>query len=149
MAPPLRPVLNTRLEQVPAILLVDDDTTIRSTLARLLQGHGYRASVASNGAEAMRLLSGSLDHARPAGDALPDVILLDLQMPEMNGWAVLAELRRNDRLCSIPVVVLSAEPVNVRTVLDAGARAFIRKDADVVDELFDLLGALDELDERQ
>ncbi len=80
------------------VLLVDDQFTTREALSMILGGAGYRVSTAANGREAMQRLRGS---------ERPDVILLDLRMPVMDGWELREELKRDAQLASIPVVVIS------------------------------------------
>jgi CheY-like chemotaxis protein len=81
------------------ILVVDDDDEIRRTIADVLEDEGYRVDLAENGQEALALI----DPSRP-----PLVILLDLMMPVMDGWGVLAALRADPALAGIPVVIISA-----------------------------------------
>jgi CheY-like chemotaxis protein len=86
----------------PRILVVDDDGDIRMALVEALALEGFELDEAANGKDALARLDGSLP--------LPQVILLDLMMPVMSGWELLALLRQDARLASIPVVVLSAGP---------------------------------------
>jgi CheY-like chemotaxis protein len=82
-----------------AILIVEDQADTRETLATLLELAGYAVACAANGQEA-------LDYLRHG--ASPDVILLDLNMPVMNGWAFRQEQRESPALAQIPVVIVSA-----------------------------------------
>ena len=85
---------------IPAkILVVEDDLVIQENLAALLADEGYEVVCASNGQEALELLSRS---------GMPRLILLDLMMPVMSGWELRAKLLQNDQLAQIPVVILSA-----------------------------------------
>jgi CheY-like chemotaxis protein len=86
-------------EQAARILLVEDDYAIRETLADVLEGEGFQVSCASNGAEAMDRL---------AAERVPALIVLDLMMPVMDGWAFRTAQQRDPLLAQIPVVVLSA-----------------------------------------
>jgi CheY-like chemotaxis protein len=81
------------------ILVVDDDADARLAYAALLSAHGYSVVVASDGGEAVDLLEAGLR---------PSVIVLDLNMPTMDGWAFLRHLRRTAR-SAIPVVVTSGD----------------------------------------
>lgn len=81
------------------VLVIEDERDIREALAEALSYEGYDVVVAANGREALRKLDG-----RP----LPDVILLDLVMPEMSGWEFRQVQVRDPALCGIPVVVVSA-----------------------------------------
>jgi CheY-like chemotaxis protein len=82
-----------------SILLVDDDADVRALLGEFLIEHGFVVHAARDGRHALQVLS----HI----DA-PDVILLDYQMPVMNGSQFLARKRWNPRLRCVPVVILSA-----------------------------------------
>jgi CheY-like chemotaxis protein len=81
------------------VLVIDDDRPLMEGLVELLEEDGYAAVSASNGREALDMLSDGLK---------PDVILLDLVMPVMNGWEFRREQMHDDALKSIPVVVFTA-----------------------------------------
>ena len=82
------------------ILLVEDDSALRDVLSDILREEGYEVECAGNGREA-------LDHLARNAPA-PDLIVLDLLMPEMDGWAFRDAQRQSPRLAHIPTVVLSA-----------------------------------------
>jgi CheY-like chemotaxis protein len=86
------------------VLVVDDEAGLRDMLAQILSEEGYRVVVA--------------DHGRSAIDAirneLPGMIVLDLMMPTMDGYALLDVLTRDPGLSKIPVIVMSAQPSRVR-----------------------------------
>lgn len=84
----------------PLAFLVDDDNDFRTLFGEVLREEGYQVIEAANGMEAMALLD---SHT-------PDVMLIDLAMPVMNGWALFAALERRPELRSVPVVFLSAMP---------------------------------------
>src|SRR5688500_20396297 len=79
------------------VLVVDDDLSFAQSLVEEIALFGYVAVAAANGAEALRL----------AQDRPPRLILLDLEMPVMNGWQFLQRRRSNRALSRIPVVVIS------------------------------------------
>lgn len=81
------------------ILIVDDDEDLRDTVQMLLEASGFSVAVAANGRAA---LEGLQNGTRPG------LILLDLMMPEMNGWQFLEHARRDARLGSIPIVIMTA-----------------------------------------
>jgi PAS domain S-box-containing protein len=81
------------------ILAIDDDAAARDLLQRLLSREGYHAIVATSGEEGLRL----------ARAHSPDAILLDVRMPEMDGWEVLTQLKSEPELADIPVVMVSIE----------------------------------------
>ena len=83
---------------VGRILIVEDDQEIRETLLQVLEAEGYAVSCARNGREG--LTAARQDH--------PDVILLDLMMPVMDGWQFRAQQKEDPAISDIPVVVVSA-----------------------------------------
>jgi CheY-like chemotaxis protein len=104
------------------ILLVDDDADTRHGLALLLRGQGYRVATAADGWQA-------LEHMRRHGP--PGLVLLDLAMPEMDGWDFLHVRRHDAKLAAVPVVVFSAvegfAPTDPR---ELGATAVLQKPLD-------------------
>jgi CheY-like chemotaxis protein len=96
------------------ILVVDDDADIRESLVEILQGEGYTVSAATNGREGLEQL---------AAMEGPCLVLLDLMMPVMNGYEVLAQLRANPATRAIPVLILTAS----RTEMPEGATHLLRK----------------------
>lgn len=87
-------------EQTPSVLLVDDDRGIRSLLTIALADAGWTVTEASNGYTGLRR----------AEQEAPDVILLDLALPEVDGLSVLDELRRLPATRAIPVVAMTGHP---------------------------------------
>lgn len=85
--------------EAKTILIVDDDADIRAVLSEFLQDEGFSIATASNGLDALTYL-----HQHPA----PSVILLDLMMPIMNGYQFIAARQRDERVSTIPVVVMTA-----------------------------------------
>jgi len=79
------------------VLVVDDDEDSRGVLLAHLEGRGYVAAEAANGAEAVRLLEQGLD---------PDLILTDLMMPVMSGWDLCDRLKQMPGWRGIPLIVL-------------------------------------------
>jgi CheY-like chemotaxis protein len=82
------------------VLVVDDDEDIRESLAEAVELEGYRVSKAGDGAEAIALMQ----------MAPPDLLLLDLMMPGMNGWLVLDAMEGDPRLARVPVFIVTAVP---------------------------------------
>jgi GAF domain-containing protein/CheY-like chemotaxis protein/anti-sigma regulatory factor (Ser/Thr protein kinase) len=82
---------------VGTVLVIDDDAAVRDLMGRFLEKEGFRVVTAASGAEGLRL-------ARELG---PDVITLDVLMPGMDGWSVLAALKADAVLADIPVVMLT------------------------------------------
>jgi two-component system, cell cycle response regulator DivK len=80
------------------ILLVEDNELNRDMLIRRLQRRGYQVDSAINGKEGLQ----------KAESFMPDLILLDLSLPEMDGWEVLRHLKEHEQLKKIPVIALTA-----------------------------------------
>ena len=98
------------------ILLVEDDADIREVLAGMLRDEGFHVSCSTNGREAL----GHLHHGPP-----PDVIVLDLMMPVMDGWQFRLEQKKDPMLASIPVVAMSADASAKAEAIDVDA--YVRK----------------------
>src|SRR5262249_18832048 len=101
-----------------SILVVDDDPDVRESLTDILGDEGYRVTGGRNG-------GGALEGLR--GPPRPSLILLDMMMPEMDGWSFRLEQQKIPELAGIPVVILSAHG-NVRdAALALGAADYLRK----------------------
>ena len=105
------------------ILVVDDDRNLRETLGELLQGAGYRILKAADGREATALLQ----------LALPDLILCDWKMPDVNGEQFLRSLRSQGILTALPVIIMTAHGSgpNALQAMQLGAYDFITKPLDM------------------
>jgi len=101
---------------MPAVVLVvDDEPGIRAVLVELLTDEGYSVVVAQDGAEALRQI----------GDAMPDVVLLDLNMPKLTGWEVVERLRA--LAITLPIVIMSAGQSAAMEAARLGAAASLPK----------------------
>ena len=117
------------------IMVVDDDTDILDLARLVLEGGGYRVIQAPSGADALRTL------ARER----PDLILLDINMPGMDGWQVLRLLKVDERTSAIPVALFSIKS-QVRdrvSGLQGGACDYIAKPFECDDLLVRVRGILD------
>ena len=110
------------MASVPKILIVDDDPDLRQALRLRLRANHYETVNAGDGYSA--IAQAYKEH--------PDLIILDLGLPAGDGFVVLDRLQRDDKLSSIPVIVLTArDPQSAeQQVLDAGASSFFQKPAD-------------------
>ena len=109
------------------VLIVEDDADLREMMAQLLLLEGFDAQTVANGREALEYLN--------QGN-VPDVILLDMMMPVMDGWEFRREQQRDPELAGVPVIVLSA--LDQKRVGDIGEAAFMKKPLDF-DRLLDLV----------
>jgi CheY-like chemotaxis protein len=108
------------------VLVIDDDFATREMLSIVLAGDGYRVAAACNGADAFERL-------RSLG--LPDLILLDLKMPVMDGCTFCRQRQQDQDLAAVPLLVLSAVPDSEKQVAALGATGFLRKPFDPIDLL--------------
>jgi signal transduction histidine kinase/CheY-like chemotaxis protein/HAMP domain-containing protein len=121
---------------MPRALVVEDNLTDRDMMRRLLVGEGWEVIVASNGREA-------LDRLKSEN---PNLILLDLMMPEMDGFEFLAEFRKTPKFASTPVIVVTAADLSRedRRRLDGGVEHILQKAApsreDFLRQIRDLIG---------
>jgi len=102
------------------ILVVDDDADHRTLLAETIAQMGYQTAEAENGQVALDRLA----------EQLPSLVLLDLKMPVMSGWAVLEALQKMPRASSIPVLVISAYGFEWEAEL-IGAAGYVSKPVDL------------------
>jgi CheY-like chemotaxis protein len=109
------------------VLIVEDDVELRDMMAQLLTLEGFVATTVANGREALEYLR--------RGDR-PDIILLDLMMPVMDGWEFRRKQQSDPALATVPVVVLSA--LDHRRAAEVDAVAFLKKPLDF-DRLLELV----------
>jgi len=87
-----------RIESKPTILVVDDSVTVRKVTSRFLERQGFNVAVAKDGIDAIEILQ----------DMTPDMILLDIEMPRMDGFEVATQVRHNNRLKQIPIIMITS-----------------------------------------
>jgi DNA-binding response OmpR family regulator len=104
------------------ILVVDDDPSVRRLVSVQLGLAGHEVHVAENGPAALLLI----------GESAPDLVVLDVMMPDLSGWQVLRALRAQSRFEFLPVLMLTAavQPSDIQMSYDLGASAVIGKPYD-------------------
>ena len=106
------------------VLVVDDDTSLIDLITSLLEDEGYTVESARNGQDAVN----------QATENVPDIILLDLHMPVMDGWTCCRTLKRREETSDVPVIVMSAGGDGA-AYADLGAQSFLRKPFELGDLL--------------
>ena len=121
-----------RRPSLERILLVDDDKTVRESLLEVLVCEGYLVVQAGNGEEAIRIMESQ--HI--------DVVLLDLNMPRLNGWDTFENLI--ERWPLVPILIITARPNQLFLAASAGAAALLEKPVDIAAMIRAIRTAIDE-----
>jgi len=108
------------------VLLVDDDFAVLDAMGELLRDEGYIVGMAQSGRDALAQLR--------EAESLPSLILLDLMMPDMNGWEFREHQARDPRLAGIPTVIVSAN-IPEQLSQELGVGGFVRKPLDAAELL--------------
>ncbi len=105
------------------ILYIEDNPDNRLLVRRILSVHGYRLLEAEHASKALEVLQ----------QEIPDLILMDINMPEMDGYTLTAKIRRIPTLANIPVIALTANVMkgDRERTLEAGCDGYIQKPVDV------------------
>ena len=109
------------------VLIVEDDADLREMMAQLLALEGYQTAAVANGREALEYLQ---------QENVPNLILLDLMMPVMDGWEFRRHQQANPALAAVPVIVLSA--LDQSRTAGVNAEAILKKPLDF-DRLLELV----------
>jgi two-component system, chemotaxis family, chemotaxis protein CheY len=104
------------------VLVVDDDTSLQETLEAILDFEGYEVTVARDGLEALARLD----------ETMPQLILLDLMMPRMDGYAFAEELAQRGLRPRIPILILTADGRADQKAQRVGAEGYLEKPFDVM-----------------
>src|SRR5262245_8116742 len=98
------------------ILVIDDDTAVTDLLSLLLKSQGFEVTATNNSSDGLTVIR----------EKQPDLVVLDLMMPEIDGWEVCKSVRE---FSQVPIIILSAlnDPSMIASVLDAGADDYLTK----------------------
>ena len=145
MLAPTQSMTGQRSSRLAVILLVDDDAGDQELTRRALEDDVVRVDlrIVSHGEEALDYLFHRGEYAGEERSPRPDLILLDLNMPRMNGREVLAVLKRSPDLCRIPVVILttSQQEADIVATYDLGCNSYVHKPVDI-DQFIDVVRKL-------
>ncbi len=110
----------------PSILVVEDDETISYILDFMLKREGYEVTIASDGLEALSII-----RTPPESDMMshPDIVLLDIMLPNIDGLQLITEIRSTPHWRNVPIIMLTAksQESSVLKALEAGASDYITK----------------------
>ena len=125
--PVMLPPVMMEVASQPTVMVVDDSLTVRKITSRLLMREGYQVILAKDGVDALEQLV----------DATPDVILSDIEMPRMDGFDLVRNIRADARLRSLPVVMITSRTADKHRnyALEIGANHYLGKPYDEVELL--------------
>src|SRR6476661_3125830 len=112
-------------------LVIDDSMLIRHTVCRFLESRGFNVETAANGIAALEVLQ----------LVQPDLIVTDLQMPQLNGYELIGALKADEKTVGIPILVLAAKP-SAEIHLDKRVHTIIYKDLNVEEQMDQALESL-------
>ncbi|MBS1140831.1 MAG: Response regulator receiver:CheW-like protein:ATP-binding region, ATPase-like:Hpt [Proteobacteria bacterium] len=117
----------TAMETQPTVMVVDDSLTVRKITSRLLMREGYQVILAKDGVDALEQLI----------DVMPDVILSDIEMPRMDGFDLVRNIRAEERLRSVPIIMITSRTADKHRnyALEIGANHYLGKPYDEVELL--------------
>ncbi|ASK97507.1 Hpt domain-containing protein [Xanthomonas campestris pv. merremiae] len=138
LAQPARPSLETQAEaqrQVPLVMVVDDSLTMRKVTSRVLERHNLDVSTARDGVEALELLE----------ERVPDLMLLDIEMPRMDGYELATAMRADPRFKAVPIVMITSRSgeKHRQRAFEIGVQRYLGKpyqELDLMRNVYDLLG---------
>jgi len=121
--------------QAPLVLVVDDSLTVRKITTRLMTREGYRVDTAKDGVDALEKMQ----------DILPDVVLLDVEMPRMDGFELARVMRNDAKLKHIPIIMITSRTADKHRnhAIEIGVNVYLGKpfqEAVLLGHIADLMG---------
>ncbi|MDY4339543.1 Hpt domain-containing protein [Xanthomonas sp. LF07-6] len=138
LAQPLRPVVEaapTEQRRVPLVMVVDDSLTMRKVTGRVLERHNFDVVSARDGVEALERLE----------ERVPDLMLLDIEMPRMDGYELATAMRADPRYAAVPIVMITSRSgeKHRQRAFELGVQRYLGKpyqELDLMRNVYDLLG---------
>ncbi len=138
LAQPARPVAEVAPAQqrhVPLVMVVDDSLTMRKVTGRVLERHNFEVAVARDGVEALEKLE----------ERVPDLMLLDIEMPRMDGYELATAMRADPRYRGVPIVMITSRTgeKHRQRAFEIGVQRYLGKpyqELDLMRNVYDLLG---------
>lgn len=125
-------------ERIPTVMIVDDSITVRAVTKRLLKRHNMNAIAAKDGVDALALLD----------ETIPDVMLLDIEMPRMDGFELATHIRNSEQFRHIPIIMITSRTGDKhrQRAMDIGVNAYLGKpysEGDLLDNIERLINGTD------
>lgn len=138
LAQPAQPESTTAAPEqrhVPLVMVVDDSLTMRKVTSRVLERHNFEVAVARDGVEALERLE----------ERVPDLMLLDIEMPRMDGYELATAMKGDDRFRDVPIVMITSRTGDKhrQRAFDIGVQRYMGKpyqELDLMRNVYDLLG---------
>ncbi|MDG2525876.1 Hpt domain-containing protein [Stenotrophomonas sp. HITSZ_GD] len=132
--PAAEPVVETQ-RRVPLVMVVDDSLTMRKVTGRVLERHNFEVSTARDGVEALEQLE----------ERVPDLMLLDIEMPRMDGYELATAMRADARFKDVPIVMITSRSGDKhrQRAFEIGVQRYLGKpyqELDLMRNVYDLLG---------
>ena len=127
-------VIEHGVEKIPVVMVVDDSITVRKVTERLLKRHNMKCVTAKDGVDALTVLE----------ETVPDVMLLDIEMPRMDGFELATHIRNSERLKDIPIIMITSRTgeKHRQRALDIGVNKYMGKpytEVDLLDNIESLI----------
>src|SRR5690606_11384420 len=121
--------------QVPLVMVVDDSLTMRKVSSRVLERHNFEVATARDGIEALEQLE----------ERVPDLMLLDIEMPRMDGYELATAMRADERFRSVPIMMITSRTgeKHRQRAFEIGVQRYLGKpyqELDLMRNVYDLLG---------
>ena len=114
--------VETAVAALPTVMVVDDSLTVRKITGRLLAREGYQVVLAKDGVDALEQLL----------DVMPDVMLVDIEMPRMDGFDLTRNIRADERLGAMPIIMITSRTADKHRnyALEIGVNHYLGKPYD-------------------
>lgn len=132
---PLQVAAQEQQRQIPLVMVVDDSLTMRKVTGRILERHNFEVAVARDGVEALEHLE----------ERVPDLMLLDIEMPRMDGYELATAMRADPRFRDVPIVMITSRSGDKhrQRAFEIGVQRYLGKpyqELDLMRNVYDLLG---------
>jgi len=134
---PREPAIATVSETrgVPLVMVVDDSVTMRKVTGRVLERHNFEVATARDGIDALERMV----------DVVPDLMLLDIEMPRMDGYELATAMKQDPRLRDVPIIMITSRTgeKHRQRALDIGVQRYLGKpyqEPELMRNVFELLG---------
>ena len=128
-------VVQVEKRAVPLVMVVDDSVTMRKVTGRVLERHNFEVATAKDGLDALERMA----------DTIPDLMLLDIEMPRMDGYELATAMKADPRMRDVPIIMITSRTgeKHRQRAMDLGVQRYLGKpyqEVELMRNVFDLLG---------